>query len=180
MYQENSTQESSPDVGTEAQDGSALASPPVCPPLSLLRSLISTFGAAFDEDEEINGGDVVEWLGEFVPQARQAVGSFRRDLAAFEAVFSAFHASAADAGRGGDGRASRAVKRLEVSVRKRLGAPLIAEPGAAAPSCPATLLQEVVDTFGAAFDTDEEVNGGDAVEWLGEFLPRAQATARRY
>lgn len=180
MSQEKNTQQSATDDEAQAGEANPHTQPEAGTPLSLLHGLVSTFGAPFDEGEDVNGGDVVEWLGEFLPLARQALDTWQRDLAAYERVFAAYHASAADAGRGGDGRASRAVQRLEASVRKRLGAPLIAGPGAAAPPCPATLVQEVVDTFGQAFDADEDVNGGDAVEWLGEFLPRARSTLRRY
>ena len=41
-----------------------------------MHGLVSTFGAPFDEGEDVNGGDVVEWLGEFLPLARQALEAF--------------------------------------------------------------------------------------------------------
>lgn len=46
----------------------------------------------------------------------------------------------------------------------------------AAPSSQATnnLLQELVSQFEVAIDRDEPINGGDAVDFLSEFVPRAR------
>lgn len=44
------------------------------------------------------------------------------------------------------------------------------------PKSPAALLQMLERRFGEAFDDDEEIDGGDAVEWLGEFLPLVRAS----
>lgn len=41
---------------------------------------------------------------------------------------------------------------------------------------PAALLQMVERRFGEAFDEEDEIDGGDAVEWLGEFLPLVRAS----
>jgi hypothetical protein len=44
---------------TTAPDGVALA-----------RMIEDAWGQRFDNEEEINGGDVVEWLGDLIPAAR--------------------------------------------------------------------------------------------------------------
>lgn len=40
------------------------------------------------------------------------------------------------------------------------------------------LLQDAVDAW-PEFETDEEINGGDAVQWLGEYIANIKATLTR-
>lgn len=44
------------------------------------------------------------------------------------------------------------------------------------PESPVALLKAFAATFGRAVDDDEEIAGGDAVDWLTEFLPRVTRT----
>lgn len=42
-----------------------------------------------------------------------------------------------------------------------------------------TLLETLVSRFGPALDRDEELDGGDTVEWLAEFIPRVYEELRK-
>ena len=41
--------------------------------LDLLTGVLARWGEAVEEDSEINGGDVVEWLAEFTIEVREAL-----------------------------------------------------------------------------------------------------------
>src|SRR5690625_210261 len=164
---------------TPAQAATAAADQPPHP-LELVRELVATFGPDFDAEEEVSGADAVEWMCDFVNRARISAGFWRSRERAYLAAIQAFHAAAANYSRGGDGRAVRAVGRLDASVRERRGAPLLPRPGDVAAPSPADLLDRVIAAFGPALDEGDEINGGDTVEWLGEFLPAARVVIRRY
>ncbi len=51
---------------------------------------------------------------------------------------------------------------------------LQAHPEAASSQATHALLQELVSQFESAIDQDEPINGGDAVDFLSEFVPRAR------
>lgn len=112
---------------TPAQAASAASDRPPHP-LELVRELVATFGPDFDAEEEVSGADAVEWMCDFVNRARISAGFWRSRERAYLAAIQAFHAAAANYSRGGDGRAVRAVERLDASVRERLGAPLLPRP----------------------------------------------------
>lgn len=44
--------------------------------LQCVRSVESTWGAAYDAQDEMNGGDVVEWLGGFIEECRTAARAY--------------------------------------------------------------------------------------------------------
>jgi hypothetical protein len=47
------------------------------------------------------------------------------------------------------------------------------------PLTPKELLEMAVDEWGDRFETEEDINGADAVDWLAEFIEQAKATLKR-
>lgn len=87
---------------------------------NLLRELVDEFIDAVDNDAEIDGGDAVQWLSEFVPRARDALAGQRK---AVESV-KGYHDCAI---RVGD-RVATVMKPSRIGTVRELGDPGGGEP----------------------------------------------------
>lgn len=57
-------------------------------PVDAIRAFLAAWGQAYDNEDEINGGDLVDSLGEFIPMFRAAIGDTSTVYAPSGAVLS--------------------------------------------------------------------------------------------